>query len=69
MKYAIKWKRENHPIIKEKASGLVLNNSDVSKLNEVVTFETAEKAENYIVELKKTASWSISFEVVPYEVN
>ena len=51
MKYAIKWKRENHPIIKEKASGLVLNNSDVSKLNEVVTFETAEKAENYIVEL------------------
>ena len=65
--YAIKWKRENHPIIKENASGLVFNNSDVERINEVETFETPEEAEARIVELKKTASWSISFEVVPYE--
>lgn len=66
--YAIKWKRENHPIIKENASGLVLNNEDVDKLNEPLTFDTKEQAEDEIVNLKKTASWSISFEVVPYEV-
>lgn len=66
--YAIKWKRENHPIIKENASGYVLNNTDADKLNTVLTFDTPEEAEQKIVELKKTASWSISFEVVPYEV-
>lgn len=66
--YAIKWKRENHPIIKENASGYVLNNTDADKLNTVITFDTSEEAEQKIVELKKTASWSISFEVVPYEV-
>ena len=33
----------------------------------VITFNTPEEAEQKIVELKKTASWSISFEVVPYE--
>ena len=67
--FAIKWKRENHPIIKENASGLVLNNSDVDKLNEPLTFKTIEQAEQEIVKLKKTASWSIAFEVVHYEVN
>lgn len=65
--FAIKWKRENHPIIKENASGYVLNNNNVNKINQVETFETAEEAEARIVELKKTASWSISFEVVPYD--
>ena len=66
--YAIKWKRENHPIIKENASGYVLNNTDADKLNTVIKFDTSEEAEQKIVELKKTASWSISFEVVPYGV-
>lgn len=65
--FAIKWKRENHPIIKESAYGYVLNNTDADKLNQVITFDTAEEAEQKIVELKKTASWSISFEVIPYE--
>ena len=66
--FAIKWKRENHSLLPD-TSGLVLNNTDVDKLNEVITFETVEEAESYITELKKTASASISFEVVPYEVN
>lgn len=63
--YAIKW-IGNNPITKNNASGMVLNNTDADKLNEVITFETSEEAEQKIVELKKTASWSISFEVVPY---
>lgn len=65
--FAIKWKRENHTIIKENASGYVLNNTEADKLNQVITFDTAEEAEQKIVELKKTASSTISFEVVPYE--
>lgn len=63
---AIKWK-SNNPITKSNASGFVLNNTDVDKLNQVITFENVEEAEQKIVELKKTASSTISFEVVPYE--
>ena len=64
--FAIKWK-SNNPITKNNTSGYVLNNTDVDKLNQVITFENAEEAEQKIVELKKTASSTISFEVVPYE--
>lgn len=64
--FAIKW-ISNNPITKNNSSGFVLNNTDVDKLNQVITFEKYEEAEQKIVELKKTASSTISFEVVPYE--
>lgn len=64
--FAIKWK-SNNPITNNNASGYVLNNSDANKLNQVVTFETSEEVEQRIKELKKTASSTISFEVVVYE--
>lgn len=64
--FAIKWKRENHPLLPD-ISGLVLNNDDVNNLNKVITFGNYVDAEQKIIELKKTASSSISFEVVDYE--
>ena len=64
--FAIKWKRENHPLLPD-TSGLVLNNDDVNNLNKVITFGNYMDAEQKIIELKKTASSSISFEVVDYE--
>ena len=66
--YAIKGKRENHPLLPD-TSGLVLNNLDVNKLNKVNTYDTEAQAERAIKELTKVASSSISFEVVSYKEN
>lgn len=66
--YAIRWKRENHPLLPD-TSGLVLNNLDVNKLNKVNTYDTEAQAERAIKELTKVASSSISFEVVLYKEN
>lgn len=62
--FAIKW-TSNNPITKNSASGL--NQEVINGEHKVTTFDTPEEAEQKIVELKKTASWSISFEVIPYE--
>ena len=65
-KYTVKWKRVNHPLLPD-TSGLVLNNNDVDNWHKPVTFDNSDQAEEYIKELKKTASASISFEVIPYD--
>lgn len=62
--YAIKWTSTNW-ITSNKTSGL--NQEVINGEHKVTTFDTPEEAEQKIVELKKTASLSISFEVVPYE--
>lgn len=62
MVFRIKWHSKN-----SKTSGYVLNNNDVDKLNMKVEFDTEDKANDFITELKKTASKTITFEVVEEE--
>lgn len=57
--FRIKW----HSKI-NKTSGYVLNNRDDDKLNSKVEFGTEDEANNYVTELEKTASGTITFEVV-----
>lgn len=59
--YAIKW-ISNNSITKSKSSGLVKD--EVNRELKVVAFDTPEEAEKKIIELKKTSSSTISFEVI-----
>ena len=59
--YAIKW-ISNNLITKSKSSGLVKD--EVNRELKVVAFDTPEEAEKKIIELKKTSSSTISFEVI-----
>lgn len=63
--YAIKW-TSNNTITKHKASGLILNKY-LSGSPMMVIYDTLEKAEAEITNLKKNASSTISFEAIKVE--